>query len=460
MSSKKKGKDDLKDFIVDDDYISHEDSDYEEEDEFNEDDFYLPKKKRRASEGDIGEYKKRKHFKDLYFMKLSKNEQSLILKKENEIYSYFNLNTPLRYTIINSNLSMSTKSLIIHKLDQFDKMNSEENEYQKLYKWINSLAKIPFNNYAKLTIELKPSKIQAFLVESYQTLDKTIYGQFNAKNKIMQILAQWISNPESMGQIIACHGPAGVGKTSLIKEGVSKVLNKPFCFYALGGANDISILEGHSYTYEGATCGRLVEMLMESKVMNPIIFFDELDKISSDEKGNNIENLMIHLTDPSQNMNIQDKYFSGIELDFSKSLLFFSFNHIEKINPILKDRLTIVKFDGYEIDEKIVILKDYLLKQMITNVGLNSEDVIFDDTIIKYIIEKYSSNEEGMRDTKRVFEELLLKINLLKLLFRKNKQKNNELKKEMNIDYMIDNLSFPLHLSKKDIDIFLKNYKQ
>ena len=459
MSSKKKAKDNLKDFIVDDDYISHEDSDYEE-DEFNEEDFYLPKKKRHASEGDIGEYKKKKHFKDLYFMKLSKNEQSSILKKENEIYSYFNLNTPLRYTIINSNLPVGTKSFILSKLDQFDKMNNEENEYQKIYKWINSLAKIPFSNYAKLTIELKPSKIQDFLVQSYQTLDKTIYGQFNAKNKIMQILAQWISNPDSMGQIIACQGPAGVGKTSLIKEGVSKVLNKPFCFYALGGANDISILEGHSYTYEGATCGRLVEMLMESKVMNPIIFFDELDKISGDEKGNNIENLMIHLTDQTQNNSIQDKYFSGIELDFSKCLLFFSFNHIEKINPILKDRLTIVKFDGYDIDEKLVILKDYLLKQMITNVGLNIEDVIFNDDIIKYIIEKYSSNEKGMRDTKRVFEELLLKINLLKLLFRKNKQKNNELQKEMNINYMIDNLCFPLHLNKKEIDLLLKNYNK
>ena len=447
--------DDDDDFIVDDDDFIVDDDDFIVDDD---DELYIPKKKRRASESDIGSIKKKNHYKDLYFMKLSKKDQSNILKKETEIYNYFNLNVPLRYNIINSNLPLGTKSLILQKIDQFEKMNQEENEYQKLYKWINSLSKIPFNCFSKLSIEMKPTKIQKFLVESYQNLNKTIYGQFNAKNKIMQILAQWISNPQSMGQIIACQGPAGVGKTSLIKNGVSNVLNKPFCFYALGGANDISILEGHSYTYEGATYGRLVEMLMESKVMNPIIFFDELDKISADEKGNNIENLMIHLTDQSQNMNIQDKYFSGIELDYSKCLMFFSFNHIEKINPILKDRLTIVKFDGYDIDEKIVILKDYLLNEMIINIGLNSEDIIFDDPIIKYIIEKYSSNEEGMRDTKRVFEELLLKINLLKLLFRKNKQKNNELKKEMNIDYMIDNLSFPLHLNKKDIDILLKSY--
>ena len=442
-------------FIVDDDDFIEEDDDFIEEDD---DELYIPKKKRRASESDIGSIKKKNHYKDLYFMKLSKKDQSNILKKETEIYNYFNLNVPLRYNIINSNLPLGTKSLILQKIDQFDKMSQEENEYQKLYKWINSLSKIPFNSFSKLTIEMKPTKIQKFLIESYQNLNKTIYGQFNAKNKIMQILAQWISNPQSMGQIIACQGPAGVGKTSLIKNGVSNVLNKPFCFYALGGANDISILEGHSYTYEGATYGRLLEMLMESKVMNPIIFFDELDKISADEKGNNIENLMIHLTDQSQNMNIQDKYFSGIELDYSKCLMFFSFNHIEKINPILKDRLTIVKFDGYDIDEKIVILKDYLLNQMIKNIGLCLNDIVFKDDIIHYVIEKYSNQEEGMRDTKRVFEELLLRINLLKLLFNRNKSKNNHLIKELNIDYMIENLKFPLELKQKDVDILLKNY--
>ena len=241
-----------------------------------------------------------------------------------------------------------------------------------------------------------------------------------------------------------------MGKTSLIKNGVSKVLNRPFSFYALGGANDISVLEGHSYTYEGAIYGRLVEMLIETKVMNPIIFFDELDKISNDEKGNNIENLLIHLTDPAQNNSIQDKYFNGIEIDFSKCILFFSFNDINKINPILRDRLTIIKFEGYNIDEKIIILQKYLLSELITNVGLTENDIIFTNDIIYY-----TGNEEGMRNTKRVFEELLLQINLLKLL---NDNKNKKFPKEFNLDLSVDNLSFPLKLNEENIDILLKNY--
>ena len=441
---------------LDDDFEddeSFDDEDYVEEEEFTK------KRKRRASEGDLEQIKKNRHFKNNYFNKLTKNEQKIILEKENEIYKFLNDHTPLRYNIINSNLNISTKSMILQKIDQFEEMNQDETEYHKLSKWINSLSKIPFNNYSKMILDIKPSKVQIFLMDSYKKLDKTIYGQYKAKNKIMQILAQWISNPDSMGQIIACEGPAGVGKTSLIKNGVSKVLDRPFSFYALGGANDISVLEGHSYTYEGAIYGRLIEMLIETKIMNPIIFFDELDKISNDDKGSNIENLLIHLTDPSQNNCIYDKYFNGIEIDFSKTLIFFSFNEIHKINPILKDRLTIIKFEGYTIDEKIIILKEYLLDEIIKNIGLNKEDIIFNEPIFHYIITKYTGNEEGMRNTKRIFEELLLQINLIKLLNDDaHKQKSKNIQKNLNIKYNIIELKFPLTLNEKIIDDLLENY--
>jgi ATP-dependent Lon protease len=455
MNRKNKNKNDqfisLSDDYEDDD--SFDDEDYVEEEEF------IKKKKRRASEGDLEQIKKNKHLKNNYFNNLSKNEQKIILEKETEIYKFLNDHTPLRYNIINSNLYLSTKSMILQKIDQFEEMSQEETEYHKLSKWINSLSKIPFNNYSKMILEIKPNKVQYFLMNSYQKLDKTIYGQYKAKNKIMQVLAQWISNPDSMGQVIACEGPAGVGKTSLIKNGVSDVLNRPFSFYALGGANDISVLEGHSYTYEGAIYGRLIEMLIETKIMNPIIFFDELDKISNDEKGNNIENLLIHLTDPSQNNCIYDKYFNGIEIDFSKSLLFFSFNNIHKINPILKDRLTIIKFEGYTIDEKIIILKEYLLDEIIKNIGLQKNDIIFNEHIFHYIITKYTGNEEGMRNTKRIFEELLLQINLIKLLNDDQyKKKCKNLHENFTINYNIIDLKFPLELNENIIDILLKNY--
>ena len=426
-------------------------------------------RKRRNSDSDIYYYKiieRSKH--DQYFKKQLKEKQIDILEKETEIYNYFNLDTPLRYKIVYSNLPLSTKSLIIQKIDMFEMMAPMDNEYNKLNKWLKGLSQIPFDNYIEMPVSLNNSEfaIQEFLYNSFDILRKTIYGQSNAKNKIMQILAQWITNPKSAGQVIALEGAPGVGKTSLVKNGVSKALNRPFSFYALGGETDVSNLEGHSYTYEGAHWGRITEMLMESKVMNPVIFFDELDKISNSYKGNEITGLLTHLTDPSQNNIFQDKYFSGIDIDLSKTIFFFSYNNIENINPILKDRLTIVKFTGYSIDEKINIVKDFIIPDLLKNIGFNQNDIKIDDNLIRYIITKYTKNEEGVRNIKRCIEELFLKINLLRLIKNKDNknentknedEKNEDSKNDIIINYNIDNLKFPLIITTKIINELINN---
>lgn len=401
---------------------------------------FLSKRKRSSSEGDIYHFKIiERSKKDTYFKKQDKDKQIEILTKEEEVYNYFNSEIPIRYKILYSSLSLSTKSLIIQKIDYFESMKSYDSEYSKLNKWFKGLGQIPFDNHVLMPVSINDGdiKIQKFLFDSYEILKNTIYGQNNAKNKIMQILAQWISNPNSSGQIIALGGPPGVGKTSLVKNGVSRALNRPFCFYALGGATDISNLEGHSYTYEGAIWGRMIEMLMESKVMNPVIFFDELDKISNTSKGNEITGLLTHLTDFTQNNVFHDKYFSEIDIDFSKTVFFFSFNDIELINPILKDRLTIVEFEGYSIEEKIKIVQDFIIPDLLKNIGFSKDDISLNVDIIKYIINTYTSNEYGVRNIKRCIEDLFLKINLLKLM--KNDDKNM-----IDIEYNIENLAFPL----------------
>ena len=412
------------------------------------------KRKRRNSENDIYYYKILERSKyDSYFKKQNKDTQIEILDKENEIYNYFNSEVPIRYKILCSSLPIATKSLIIQKIDLFEEMNITDTEYSKLNKWFKGLSQIPFDNYIYMPVSIKDNdiKIQNFLFDSYQILKNTIYGQLEAKNKIMQILAQWISNPNSIGQIIALEGPPGVGKTSLVKNGVSKALNRPFCFYALGGATDVANLEGHSYTYEGATWGRMIEMLMESKVMNPVIFFDELDKISRTSKGSEITGLLTHLTDYTQNNVFHDKYFSGVDIDFSKSIFFFSYNDNKLINPILKDRLTIVKFSGYSIEEKIKIVKDFIIPELLKNIGFNKNDIIIDNDNIKYIINKYTNNEDGVRNIKRCIEDLFLKINLLRLI------KDNDTINMIDIQYKINNLKFPLNITSIIIDNLLKS---
>jgi len=416
------------------------------------------RKKRRNSESDIHHYKiieRSKH--DKYFKDQQKDKQIEILEKENEVYNYFNIDIPLRYKVLYSSLNLSTKSLIIQRLDMFELMTPGDNEYNKLSKWLKGLSQIPFDNYIKMPISMNDSNtnIQQFLYESFYILQKTIYGQNNAKNKIMQILAQWITNPNSTGQVIALEGAPGVGKTSLVKNGVSRALNRPFSFYALGCETDISNLEGHSYTYEGAHWGRIIEMLMETKIMNPVIFFDELDKISNSPKGNEINSLLIHLTDYSQNTIFNDKYFSGINIDLSKAIFFFSYNDLENINPILKDRLTIVKFTGYSIDEKINIVKDFIIPDLLQNIGFNQGTIKIEDDVIRYIINNYTLVESGVRNIKRSIEELFLKINLLRLMELSNSNQVKTPNKEDIINYKIDNLKFPLNITNKIVDNLL-----
>ena len=123
---------------------------------------------------------------------------------------------------------------------------------------------------------------------------------------MFQITSLSIQNPKSCGNVLAIQGPMGNGKTTLVKEGISKAIDRPFSFVALGGASDASFFYGHPYTYEGSHWGRIADILMTSKSMNPIIYFDELDKVSSTHKGDEIIHLLTHLTDPSQNNLFQD----------------------------------------------------------------------------------------------------------------------------------------------------------
>ena len=324
---------------------------------------------------------------------------------------------PLRFKIIKSNINLSTKRLIINKLEQFSQMNPESGEYFKLKYWLHNINQLPFDNYCHLPVSIKDpvEKIKSFMTDTKKILDTFVYGHEEPKQHILRILAQWIANPSSNGHCIGIHGPMGIGKTSLIKDGLAKALNIPFGFIALGGASDSSFLEGHSYTYEGSSYGKIAEILIKTKCNNPIIFFDELDKVSITKKGEDIIGILTHLTDMTQNTNFNDKYFSDIEINLSKCLFIFSYNDEKLLNPILKDRITTIKVNGYKNNEKIVIAKKYLLPNILKEFNIDSSSIIITDKIIEYIIELVD-NEEGVRNLKRGLESIISWINMYKFL--------------------------------------------
>ena len=252
--------------------------------------------------------------------------------------------------------------------------------------------------------------------KSIATLDSAVYGLHDAKMQIMQLIGQWIVNPDAFGSAIAIKGPMGTGKTTLVKEGISKILNRPFALIALGGATDASVLEGHGYTYEGSTWGKIVDILIQTKSSNPIIYFDELDKISDTPKGEEIVGILTHLIDATQNGNFHDKYFSEIDFDLSKALFIFSYNDESKVNPILLDRMYKIATKGYDTKEKKIIVNNYLQPTVCQQINFETDNIVIKDDTLEHIIEKYTCQEDGVRNLKRCLEIIYTKLNLFRLM--------------------------------------------
>jgi ATP-dependent Lon protease len=265
------------------------------------------------------------------------DEQKRIIKELKEINKITRVEKPYRISLLETNMPVMFKSAAIKKINSLHHMDQHNSEYHKVKHWVDNFMRIPFGTYTSLPISIEDGvdKCHDFMENAQKTLNDSVYGLNDAKMQIMQVLGQLITNPSSIGSAIAIHGPPGTGKTSLCKEGISKILNRPFAFIALGGATDSSFLEGHSFTYEGSLWGKIVQILIDSRCMNPVIFFDELDKISETPKGEEIVGILTHLTDSTQNSQFHDKYFSEVEFDLSKCLFIFSYNDETKINPIL-----------------------------------------------------------------------------------------------------------------------------
>lgn len=292
-------------------------------------------------------------------------------------------------------------------------------------------------------------QITDYMSDVKTTLDKAVHGHDKAKKQIERIIGQWI-NGEQDGYCFGFEGPAGVGKTSLAKKGLSDCLkdgngnSRPFAMIQMGGDSNGSTLHGHNYTYVGSTWGSIVQILIDKKCMNPIIFIDEVDKISRTEHGKEIVGILIHLLDPAQNDCFQDKYFTGIDLDLSKALFILSYNDVDAIDKILLDRVHRIKFSSLTLEDKLVISKTHILPEVYKKMGL--EDVIkFNDEVLKFIIEEYTL-ESGVRKLKEILFEIVGEINLDVL-------KNNDENYEFPIQISIDDIKTKYFKDKREIII-------
>jgi len=345
-----------------------------------------------------------------YFNLMDETLKKDTLDKLTEISDTSYSNIPYLFRILQCPLDNNTKKILMSKILQSSTSMFDSGKNKK---WLDDVMKLPFGIYKGIeldNIKDKPNKIKKFLTQLENKMNNAVYGHDEAKKQIVQIMAQTIRNPSCKGNIIGIYGPPGNGKSSLIKEGIANAMNKPFVFISLGGAVDSSFLDGHSFTYEGSIYGRIAQALIDSKCMNPIIYFDELDKVSRCPRGDEIINLLIHLVDPVQNNLFRDKYFYDINLDLSKVTFIFSFNDPSEVNYILRDRITMIETKYLSTEQKQYIGTNYLLPEIYKDMGINKDDIEIPTDIITQIINDYT-NEGGVRRLKENLYRIVRELN-------------------------------------------------
>jgi ATP-dependent Lon protease len=379
------------------------------------------------------------------FKSLDETHQQQILRTLEARPATSDVKNSLMFKILQMRLQPDVQSYVLAKYKTLQGMDPSAGEYFKIRNWLEKVTAMPFGICKEMPVKLEDGHegCGQFMERARKYLDDAVYGQQEAKIQVLQFIATKIANPESRGLSLLLVGPAGVGKTSLIKGGIAKALDWPFQFISLGGETDASTYTGHQLVYEGSHAGKIVNSLIQAKSMSMVMMFDEVDKISTTPKGEEIQNMLIHLTDPVQNSDFEDKYLANIPIDLSKAMFVFSANDESKIDRILLDRMVVVRLKGYDKKEKLQIAEQYVLPGALKEVNL-TEKVKISREVIEHVIENHAGDGSGVRELKRCIEQMAQKLNMLRMYNHKD------------LPFHIPDFSLPFIVKKEHADLFLK----
>jgi hypothetical protein len=279
----------------------------------------------------------------------------------------------------------------------------------KTKEWAQLFARLPLGLYwnhdkaAAAAATATATAAAEALRTAEQALDACVHGMPRAKAALLQVVAQTIRAPKSRVRAIGLCGPPGTGKTSLATKGLAVALGgRPSQLLQLGGAKDASLLVGHDFTYSGSRPGRVVDALVTARCMNPILVLDEIDKV----QGAGVTNVVMGLTDPTQNGAFVDHYVGLAPLDLSRAIVVCTFNDITLVDPVLLDRLHIVHVDAPSAAERLHIARAYLLPRIAKDVGIVPTPGVSDDALASLIAR--GDGEQGMRTVEKLLERAML----------------------------------------------------
>ena len=294
-------------------------------------------------------------------------------------------------------LSEEVRDKLMGEVRKLSKMGMMSQEGVVLRNYLDTVLALPWNAVTKDRTDIKKAK---------QILDKDHYGMAKVKDRILENLAVRALTPDVKGQILCLVGPPGVGKTSVAKS-VARALNRNFVRVSLGGVKDESDIRGHRKTYVGAMPGRIMNAMKLAGSKNPVVLLDEIDKISSDYKGDTSAALL-EVLDSEQNVNFVDHYIE-MPVDLSNVLFIATANDLSKISRPLLDRMEVIEVGSYTANEKFHIAKEHLIKKQIKENGLLVSDVKFTDKVIRTIINSYT-REAGVRGLERQIAKIVRKV--------------------------------------------------
>jgi ATP-dependent Lon protease len=283
------------------------------------------------------------------------------------------------------------------ELDKILRINPSAAEYPIALNYAETLVELPWNEYTQDNFDLKNAK---------KILDGDHFGLEKVKERIIEYLAVLKLKNDLKGPILCLYGPPGVGKTSLGKS-IAKALGRKYIRMSLGGLHDEAEIRGHRKTYVGAMPGKIIQNMKKVKISNPVYVLDEIDKLSSDFRGDP-SSAFLEVLDPEQNSTFLDNYLE-VEYDLSKVLFIATANSLDTIQPALRDRMEIIEVTGYTQEEKVEIAKRHLVPKQRKEHGLKTNQISFDKAALIKIIEDYT-RESGVRSLERVIGKVVRNI--------------------------------------------------